>query len=209
MLITFEVSKNEVLKRIATNSYYRGERFKEESGAHAARMQAGADNNDVLADELELAAADVSAMITRNLGRCVCAAKGEEGVLYVEVEGKIWVLKHSDGDNYNLPDGRNIYMEGNTAVGSEVSLRDTAASVNYSGVVVDAPIEFRVVAASNFPTELKESVEAAIMAYLYDKVLEGWMLINMPAEVNNLAQRSANDAEKLRQLLVERKKPIR
>lgn len=207
MLITFEVSKNEVLKRIATNSYYRGERVKEESGAHAARMQSGADNNDVLADELELAAADVSAIITRNLGRCVCAR--QEGDLHVEVEGKMWVLTHGDGDNYSLPDGRNIYLEGNTAVGSEVSLRDTAAGVNYSGVVVDAPIEFRVVAASNFPAELKESVEAAIMAYLYDKVLEGWMLINMPAEVNNLAQRSANDAEKLRQLLVERKKPIR
>ena len=146
--ITFSVPKEEVLKKLATNSYYRGERVKDENGAHAARMQSGEDNNDVLNDELELAAADVVAMITRNLGRCV---------------------KKDDADN----------------------------------------LLFETRGASNFPETIKESVEGAIAAYLFDKALEGWMLINMPAEVNNLAQRSVQDAEKLRLLLVEREKPMR
>lgn len=149
LTITFSVPKEEVLKKLATNSYYRGERVKDENGAHAARMQSGEDNNDVLNDELELAAADVVAMITRNLGRC---------------------LKKDD-------DAGNMLFETR--------------------------------AASNFPETMKESVEGAIAAYLFDKALEGWMLINMPAEVNNLAQRSVQDAEKLRLLLVEREKPMR
>lgn len=148
LLVSFKISINEVLKRIATNSYYRGERVKDESGAHAARMQSGEDNFDVLSDELRLATADVVALITRNLGRC--QVKESEDLLIFETR-----------------------------------------------------------AASNFPEELTESVEGAITSYLFDKTLEGWMLINMPAEVNNLAQRSVQDAEKLRQLLVERKKPIR
>lgn len=147
--ITFSVSQTEVLKRIATNSYYRGERIKDESGAHAARMQSGEDNNDIMQDELETATADVVSLITRNLGRCV-----------VETD-------------------------------------------------VNGNLNFKTLAASNFPEDLKNSVEGAISVYLSDKTLEGWLLVNMPSEVNNLVQRSVREAENLRLLLVERKKPMR
>lgn len=149
--ITFSVPKKTVMDMIATNSFYRGERVKDENGAHAARMQAGSDNNDILQDELRLAAADVAAIITRNLGRCTVTEPDGEGGSY----------------------------------------------------------EFVTKGASNFPEELKSSIEGAIASYLFDKALEGWLLINMPAEVPALAQRSVADAEKLRQLLVERSKPIR
>lgn len=153
--ITFSISKQNVVNKISLNSYYRGERLKEDNGSHAARMQAGLDNNDIISNELELAAADVVAIITRNLGRCHVA-------LPVEEEG------------------------------------------DYS---------FVTKAASNFPydsdnTNMKTAVEGAIESYMFDKALEGWMLINMPSEVQALGQRSMADAEKLRQLLIERTKPI-
>jgi hypothetical protein len=76
-------------------------------------------------------------------------------------------------------------------------------------VSVAGDYSFETVAASNFPISLKKTVEGAISTYMFDKALEGWLLINMPAEVQSLAQRSVADAEKLRQLLVERSKPIR
>jgi hypothetical protein len=149
--ITFSVPKKTVMDMIATNSFYRGERVKDENGAHAARMQAGSDNNDILQDELKLATADVVAIITRNLGRCTVTEPDSE----------------------------------------------------------DGSYEFVTKGASNFPEELKTSIEGAIASYLFDKALEGWMLVNMPNEVQALGQRSAADAEKLRMLLVERKKPVR
>lgn len=68
---------------------------------------------------------------------------------------------------------------------------------------------FSVKAASNFPAELKSSVEGAISNYLHDKVLEGWLLITMPQEVANLRDRFAADAEQLIRLLLEREKPVR
>ena len=152
--ITFNVSGESVIKKLSLNSYYRGERLKEDNGSHAARMQAGVDNDDILGDELELAAADVVSIITRNLGRCHV------------------VLPSSSNGNY----------------------------------------QFVTKAASNFPatdtdTSLKSAVEGAIEAYMFDKALEGWLLVNMPNEVEALGQRSVADAEKLRQLLIERSKP--
>lgn len=207
--INFSVSKEEVLKRIATNSYYRGERIKDESGAHAARMQSGDDNNDIINDEIQLAVADVVAMITRNLGRCTAE---EGGCLMVNVGGQTWRLVATDdrGNYTRKSDGKNIYIEGDIGIGRTVALRDTAAGVMYEGVISGYDeIIFNLRAASNFPEELKSSVEGAVTAYIFDKALEGWVLVNMPAEVNNLAQRSAQDAEKLRLLLVERKKPMR
>jgi hypothetical protein len=145
----FVVPKKGIRDMIMTNSFYRGERVKDENGAHAARMQAGEDNDDVLMDEIQLATADVVALITRNLGRCTVATTGE--------------------------------------------------NFTFSGT-----------GASNFPyDDLKTSVEDLIKVYLFDKALEGWMLINMPNEVQALGQRSVADAEKLRLILVERKKPVR
>ena len=212
LLVSFKTSINEVLKRIATNSYYRGERVKDESGAHAARMQSGEDNFDVLSDELRLATADVVAIITRNLGRCQVKESSIKKVS-VLVGGEKWVLLPEEGDNYTREsDGKIIYLLGDVVVGGNITCRDVEASVVYDGVVLSKGEDlliFETRAASNFPEELTESVEGAITSYLFDKTLEGWMLINMPAEVNNLAQRSVQDAEKLRQLLVERKKPIR
>ena len=154
--ITFSVSKGNIVNKISLNSYYRGERLKEDNGSHAARMQAGEDNNDIISNELELAAADVVSLITRNLGRCHV------------------VLPANEGENY----------------------------------------QFVTMAASNFPysdndTSMKTAVEGAIESYMFDKALEGWMLINMPNEVQALGQRSVADAEKLKQLLIERSKPIR
>lgn len=159
--ITFEVSKKSIMDKIRTNSFYRGERIKDVNGTHAARMQAGVDNDDVLQDELALAATDVVTMITRNLGRCVLnevdnAAEGEES--------------------------------------------DNITNVFYS---------FEVQGATNFPVKLKKGVEDSIGAYMFDKALEGWMLINMPDEVQALGQRSVADAEKLKMILVEREKPVR
>lgn len=202
----FSVRRDEVLKRVATNSYYRGERVKEESGAHAARMQSGSDNYDILLDELNSAASDVVAIITRNLGRCVYEVF--DGVL-LEVDGAIMRLTPADGGNYTAEDGRNIYIEETLTPGNVVECRDTAAGQNFNATVLLPDATFNVVAASNFPEELTASVEGAIAAYLANKTLEGWMLVNMPAEVGNLAERSIADAEKLRMILVERKKPVR
>lgn len=146
--ITFSVAKQNIVNKISLNSYYRGERLKEDNGAHAARMQAGEDNEDIISNELDLAAADVVSLITRNLGRC------------------------------------------------SVELNDGS-------------YEFKTKAASNFPhSELKTAVESAIETYMYDKALEGWILISMPTEVEALGQRSMADAEKLRVLLIERAKPV-
>ena len=146
--ITFSVAKQNIVNKISLNSYYRGERLKEDNGAHAARVQAGKDNNDIISHELELAAADIVSIITRNLGRCT-------------------VTLHTG---------------------------------SYS---------FATKAASNFPgTDMKTAVEGAIEAYMFDKALEGWLLINMPNEVEALGQRSVADVEKLRLLLIERAKPI-
>ena len=162
--VSFVVPKKGILDRIQTNSYYRGERIKEDNGTQAARMQAGVDNIDVLQDELLLAAADVVAIITRNLGRCT----------FGEV------------------------------------LENKEATDTTEGVLERSNYVFSVFAAINFPNKaLNTSVVGAITAYMYDKALEGWMLINMPDEVQALGQRSAVDAEKLKQLLIERSKPVR
>lgn len=145
----FVIPLKDVMDMIKTNSFYRGERVKDEIGVNAARLQASSDNDDVLKDEVNIATADVVTLITRNLGRCT--------VKYAE-------------DNFT-----------------------------FSGL-----------GASNFPyDELKSSVENLIKVYLFDKALEGWMMINMPNEVQALGQRSAADAEKLRQILVERQRPVR
>lgn len=179
--LVFNVPKKGILDKIQTNSYYRGERIKEENGTQAARMQAGVDNLDILQDELLLAAADVVALITRNLGRCTfteCVLNPEENVLPVNETG--------DGQTEG---------ELNDDVVEELS------NTNYV---------FSVKAATNFPNDaLNSSVVAAIATYMYDKALEGWMLINMPNEVQALGQRSAVDAEKLKLLLIERSKPVR
>ena len=206
--IIFSVSKVELLKKIATNSYYRGERAKDDAGALAARMQSGEDNNDILTDELGLAAADVVVMITRNLGRCAMQIYEN---LIVDVYGETWELEKRDGDNYSRKsDGANIYVSGDIVVGSKVDLRDTGMQMMYEGTVIgNSSYNFEVLAASNFPETLTKSVEGAISSYMFDKALEGWMLINMPNEVESLGQRGVVDAERLRQLLVERTKPIR
>lgn len=164
--ITFSVPKKTVMDMIATNSFYRGERVKDENGAHAARMQAGGDNNDILQDELRLAAADVVAIITRNLGRC-------------------------------------------TVIEPTKNTEETSTEVENTEETVTDNYDFITLGASNFPMELKSSVEGAIASYMFDKALEGWMLVNMPNEVQALGQRSVADAEKLRMLLVERNKPVR
>ena len=170
--VSFVVPKKGILDRIQTNSYYRGERIKEDNGTQAARMQAGVDNIDVLQDELLLAAADVVAIITRNLGRCTF---GE-------------VLENKEATDT-----------------TEGEATDTT-----EGVLERSNYVFSVFAAINFPNKaLNTSVVGAITAYMYDKALEGWMLINMPDEVQALGQRSAVDAEKLKQLLIERSKPVR
>lgn len=179
--VVFNVPKKGILDKIQTNSYYRGERIKEDNGTQAARMQAGVDNIDILQDELMLAAADVIALITRNLGRCTFAESvldPEEDVLPVnETEGE-----QTEGDKND----------------------DSAEELSNAYYV------FSVKAATNFPDdELNSSVVAAIASYMYDKALEGWMLINMPNEVQALGQRSVADAEKLKQLLIERCKPVR
>lgn len=209
--ITFAVNKNSILDKIAINSYYRGERLKEENGAHAARMQAGVDNEDVLKDEIGIAAADVAAMITRNLGRCVVK---EDDFLRVSYNGKVWELepkKGAEGNYFRVEDNIQVYIEGTIAAGEDVTVREVVAGTMYNGTVVSlaGDYSFETVAASNFPMSLKKTVEGAISTYMFDKTLEGWLLINMPAEVQALAQRSVADAEKLRQLLVERSKPIR
>lgn len=209
--ITFAVNKNSILDKIAINSYYRGERLKEENGAHAARMQTGVDNEDVLKDEIGIAAADVAAMITRNLGRCVVR---EDDFLRVSYNGKVWELKpkeDAEGNYFRVEDNIQVYIEGTIAAGEDVTVREVVAGTMYNGTVVSlaGDYSFETVAASNFPMSLKKTVEGAISTYMFDKALEGWLLINMPAEVQALAQRSVADAEKLRQLLVERSKPIR
>lgn len=210
--ITFAVNKNSILDKIAINSYYRGERLKEENGAHAARMQAGVDNEDVLKDEIGIAAADVAAMITRNLGRCVVR---EDDFLRVSFNGKVWELESKEdapeGNYLRVEDNIHVYIEGTIAAGEDVTVREVVAGTIYNGTVVSlaGDYSFETVAASNFPMSLKKAVEGAIATYMFDKALEGWLLINMPAEVQALAQRSVADAEKLRQLLVERSKPIR
>lgn len=171
--VSFNVPKKGILDRIQTNSYYRGERIKEDNGTQAARMQAGVDNIDVLQDELLLAAADVVAIITRNLGRCIFAEETSAFEPTVGEDGKL------SEDTPELQIGRTNYV-------------------------------FNVQAATNFPDDaLNNSVVGAITSYMYDKALEGWMLINMPGEVQALGQRSAVDAEKLKQLLIERSKPVR
>lgn len=209
--ITFAVNKNSILDKIAINSYYRGERLKEENGAHAARMQAGVDNEDVLKDEIGIAAADVVAMITRNLGRCVVR---EDDFLRVSYNGKVWELEpkeDAEGNYSRVEDNIQVYIEGTIAAGEDVTVKEVVTGTMYNGTVVSLAGDycFETVAASNFPMSLKKAVEDAISTYMFDKALEGWLLINMPAEVQALAQRSVADAEKLRQLLVERSKPIR
>lgn len=146
--ITFTIDENDVKTKIATNSYYRGERLKGDNVQNAAIMQSGEDNNDILADELDVAERSVSAIISRNLGICVIN-------------------------------------------------RD------------DEKCSFEVKAVSNFPENLKPSVEGAICNYLYDKVLEGWLLVTMPGEVQNLRDRFIADTEQLVRLLLERNKPVR
>lgn len=178
--IVFNVPKKGILDKIQTNSYYRGERIKEENGTQAARMQAGVDNLDILQDELLLAAADVVALITRNLGRCTFA----EHVLNPE-EDVLPVNETGDGE-------------------TEGEVKDVVDDLSKTSYV------FSVKAATNFPNEeLNSSVVAAIASYMYGKALEGWMLINMPNEVQALGQRSVTDAEKLKNLLIERSKPVR
>jgi hypothetical protein len=120
-------------------------------GAVAARMQSGADDNDVLNDELDIAVTHVVAIISRNLGRCMASDKEEGG---------------------------------------------------------EKKISFDVRAASLFPVDLTSSVEKAITAFLFDTIIEGWVMMNMPSEVQALGNRSESDAERLRQLLVEREKPV-
>lgn len=67
---TFSVAEAEILKIVNLNSYYRGEKIKESQGVHAARMQSGSDNEDVLKNELQHAADDVVTLITLYLGNC-------------------------------------------------------------------------------------------------------------------------------------------
>lgn len=149
--ITFSISKKSILYKIGINSYYRGERLKDDMGAVAARMQSGVDNDDVLSDELDIAVTHVVAIVSRNLGRCTVEEKDE---------------------------------------------------------AEEKKINFKVVGASLFPDDLIPVVEKAIATFLFDKTLEGWVLINMPSDVQSLGNRSESDAERLRQLLIERQKPI-
>ncbi len=221
--IGFVVSKEEVMKRLETNSYYRGERLKEDNGVHAARMQAGADNSDILSDEMEHAIADVVEIVTRNLGRCVrrpgieariaSPENGDETIVYRGMVQGMNMLYH----NWAVVGGIGVYSfrehplkSGMTysAYNPENNNFDSSAEVRTLRDD-DETVVFDTLGASGFPMDLVAAVQQQIMAYLCDKTLEGWMLINMPAEVNNLAQRSAASAEKLRRLLVERKKPIR
>lgn len=67
--LTFE--KERLYKNIYLNSYYRGEREKENKGVLAAIMQAGEDNKDVLEKEVRDALTEVGAVICTYLGRCV------------------------------------------------------------------------------------------------------------------------------------------
>lgn len=146
--IQFNIDEEQIFKRIASNSFYRGERLKRDGNTNSALMQSGEDDYDVLSDELDIAERSVAGLISHNLGRCI------------------------------------IRKEERTCI-------------------------FDCMAASNFPEELKSSVEAAIINYLHDKVLEGWLLITMPQEVANLRDRFTADMELLVRLLIERKKPER
>lgn len=146
--ISFVIDESAVCGKIHMNSYYRGERMKRDGNTNSAIMQSGADNDDVLSDELDIAERAVMGLISRNLGLCTLT-RGQD------------------------------------------------------------KCTFSVKAASNFPEELKSSVEGAISNYLHDKVLEGWLLITMPQEVANLRDRFAADAEQLIRLLLEREKPVR
>jgi hypothetical protein len=155
---TFSISRTKILNIIKTNSFYRGERLKEDNGAHAARMQAGDDNDDVLKDELYTAATDIVSIITKNLATCTVVEPDPNG----------------PGE-----DDKELY-------------------------------KFVCPNVSNFPIiELKETVQRSIRVYMADKALEGWLLINMPEEVQALGDRVVKDAEKLRQLLITRTKPVR
>lgn len=69
----FSVAEQDILNIVNLNSYYRGEKIKESQGIHAARMQSGADNADVLKNELKHAADDVVTLITMYLGQCSCS----------------------------------------------------------------------------------------------------------------------------------------
>ena len=147
-VLEFEVDENVIMGKIATNSYYRGERMKTGERENAAIMQSGEDNKDILADELDIAERSVMGLISRNLGLCTISKNGNK-------------------------------------------------------------CTFNVRAVSNYPENLKTAVEGAISNYLYDKVLEGWLLVTMPSEVANLRDRFAVDAEQLVRLLLEREKPVR
>lgn len=80
---TFSVVENDILNIVNLNSYYRGEKIKESQGIHAARMQSGADNADVLKNELKHAADDVVTLITMYLGQCSCTVSTGTGSSYV------------------------------------------------------------------------------------------------------------------------------
>lgn len=144
----FEADKDVVLKKIAMNSFYRGERLKEDQGVHAARVQTGCDNDDILSDEMELAVADVELLITNNLGICTTELEGNKYLFYASEK-------------------------------------------------------------SSFPYDkLKKTIERLIESYVYNRVLEGWMSIMMPDEMQALGQRSVVEIEKLKRFLVEREKPV-
>jgi hypothetical protein len=125
--ITFSVSESDVKAKIATNSYYRGERMKGDAAQNAAIMQSGEDNNDILNDELDIAERAVSGLISRNLGVCVIsksdntcnfvvkAASNFPETLKSAVEGAIgnylhdkvlegWLLVTMPGEVANLRD---------------------------------------------------------------------------------------------------------
>lgn len=145
--LQLSISESAIMKKIAINSYYRGERMKNGERENAAIMQSGDDNVDILTNELDIAERSVMGLISRNLGLCT--------------------LEKSGGN-----------------------------------------CTFKVKAASNFPSDLKTAVEGAITNYLYDKVLEGWLLVTMPSEVQNLRERFNSDAEQLIRILLERSKPV-
>ena len=146
--VSYGIAFDNVLKKVYLNSFYRGERLKEGSNLSAARMQSGSDDKDILTDELELAVADVVAVMNQFLGT-FSYTKGTDSF---SISGKACVL---------------------------------------------------------FPfLENKDSVINAIETYCVHKVLEGWLLINQPEEVQNIGAKVAECAEKLRVLFCKRRKPV-
>jgi hypothetical protein len=198
--IKFVIGKEDVMKRVYMNSYYRGERLKAEGGA---RMQAYTDDDAILTDELMTGAAEVKAMITRFLGRC----RTTEPKVVVKVGTELWELVETgEHSNYTrTSDGKNIYLEGEIKVGAVVNARETEAGRNNEATVMALPeIAFEIKGASGFPDECREIAEDEILCYLTDRVLQGWMAINMPSE--SIALEAA--AERVVNILRERRKPI-